>query len=34
MDLITCKISDSIGSGNDRGDSFTGIGHVLTNSRT
>jgi hypothetical protein len=34
MDLITCKISVGIGSGNDRGDLFTGVGHVLANSRT
>jgi hypothetical protein len=32
MDLITCKISVGIGSGNDRGDLFTGVGHVLANS--
>jgi hypothetical protein len=34
MVLITCKISDGIGLGNDRGNPFTGVGHVLVNSRT
>ena len=32
--LITYKISVGIGSGNDKGNPFTGVGYVHANSRT